>query len=238
MDIFVLILAVGIFVGFFVQTILGFGGALVALPILLFAMPVPEAIAYISIFYVFSSLYLMRKEWEHIDKNLLKKMTVSSLIGVAIGVILLSFAKPLLLKKALGLFIILYVVYKLKANASFRLSNSFQFMFSLLGGFFSGLFSTGGPLYVVVVNASTPTVHTFRATMFGILALVTFVRIPLLIAGGILHVEQFKYTLMTLPFFAMSLFLGKWVYKVINKEFLSKMIMLILLLSGIVLLIK
>ncbi|WP_109299346.1 sulfite exporter TauE/SafE family protein [Aquimarina sp. AU474] len=238
MDTFIVVLALGIFIGFFIQTILGFGGALVALPILLYTMSLSEAIAYLSIFYMLSSIYLMRKEWEYIDKGLLKKMTLSSLIGVGIGILILSFAKPLLLKKALGLFIILYVVYKLKSNKSFTLHGNVQFILGLLGGFFSGLFSTGGPLYVVVVNASTPNVHTFRATMFGILALVTFARIPLLAIGGILETEQFVYSLQVLPFFIAALFLGKWAYKLINKVLLSKMIIVVLLISGIVLLIK
>ncbi len=238
MDVFIIVLVLGVFIGFFIQTILGFGGSLVALPILLYTMSLSEAIAYLSIFYMLSSIYLMQKEWQHIDKALLKKMTLSSLIGVAIGILILSFAKPLVLKKALGLFIVLYVVYKLKSNKSFALHGNVQFVLGLLGGFFSGLFSTGGPLYVVVVNASTPNVHTFRATMFGILALVTFARIPLLAVGGMLRSEQFMYALIVLPFFMMSLFLGKWAYKLINKTFLSKMIMLILLMSGIALLVK
>lgn len=47
------ILAIGIFVGFYVQTVVGFAGSLMALPILLFKMDLPDAIAFISIFYLF-----------------------------------------------------------------------------------------------------------------------------------------------------------------------------------------
>jgi hypothetical protein len=55
-------------------------------------------------------------------------------------------------------------------------------MFLNFGRFsFSGVFSSGGPLYVVVVKNETSDVKTFRATMFGILGLVTMMRIPVLI---------------------------------------------------------
>ena len=50
-----IITCIGIFCGFFVQTMVGFAGALVALPILLLKMDLPEAVAFIAIFYLFSS---------------------------------------------------------------------------------------------------------------------------------------------------------------------------------------
>lgn len=56
---FLVIACLGIFIGFFVQTMIGFAGALVALPILLLKMDLPEAISYIAIFYLFSSLFLV-----------------------------------------------------------------------------------------------------------------------------------------------------------------------------------
>ncbi len=75
-----LILTIGIFVGFYVQTVIGFAGSLMALPILLLAMDLPNAIAYISIFYLFSSAFLIKKEWQHIDKNMILKLALRPLI--------------------------------------------------------------------------------------------------------------------------------------------------------------
>jgi uncharacterized membrane protein YfcA len=50
MNTMIVLLTIGIFTGFFVQTITGFAGALIALPFLLFVMPLPDAIGYLSIF--------------------------------------------------------------------------------------------------------------------------------------------------------------------------------------------
>jgi len=231
-----LLLIIGIFVGFFIQTIIGFAGALIALPFLLLVMPLPSAIAYLSIFYLISTPYYVYKEWGHIDKHLLKKLAISSLVGVITGIILLIYTKPIVLKKALGVFIILFVLNSLRPKKERHVGSKLKYTFGFLGGFFSGVFSTGGPLYVMVVKNATPNVQTFRATMFGVLGLVTLVRIPVLAIGGILTLGQVYNSLFVLPFFILAIFLGKKVYSKLNEVLLKNIILGLLAMSGILLL--
>lgn len=238
MDTMLLLLIIGIFTGFFIQTIIGFAGALVSLPFLLFVMPLPEAIAYITIFYAISSPIHIYKEWKRIDKKLLKKLIISSIIGVVIGGIVLLYSQPAILKKALGIFIILFVINKLKSKNDFKFSPKIEYVFGFLGGFFAGVFSTGGPLYVIAVKNAVIDLKTFRATMFAVIGLVTLIRIPVLVFGGALQFGQFYYVLLVLPFFILALFLGKKVYLKLNEAVLAKVVLGLLMASGIVLLIK
>ena len=69
MDTMLLLLITGISIGFFIQTITGFAGALVSLPFLLFVMPLSDAIAYLSIFYSISTPIYVYKEWQNIDTS-------------------------------------------------------------------------------------------------------------------------------------------------------------------------
>lgn len=209
MDMILLLLIIGIFVGFFIQTIIGFAGALIALPFLLFVMPLPSAIAYLSIFYLISTPYYVYKERHNIDKQLLMRLAICSLIGVVAGIILLVYTKPVILKKALGVFIILFVLNSLRPKGDLQLGSKMKYLFGFLGGFFSGIFSTGGPLYVMIVKNVTPDVRTFRATMFGVLDLVTLIRIPALAIGGILTLEQVYNALFVIPFFILAIFSRK-----------------------------
>ncbi|MES2577814.1 MAG: sulfite exporter TauE/SafE family protein [Bacteroidota bacterium] len=238
MDMMLLLLTIGIFTGFFVQTITGFAGALIALPFLLFVMPLPDAIGYLSIFYFISTPIHVYKEWNYIDKPLLKKLALSSFFGLLIGIIVLAYGQPVILKKALGVFIILFVLNSLKANKEIQLISKMKYFFGFLGGFFSGVFSTGGPLYLVIVKNETSDVKTLRATMFGVLGLITFMRIPVLAFEGILTLNQLYNSLYVLPFFILALILGKKVYLKLNELFLKRIMLGLLFLSGIMLLIK
>ncbi|MDT0675015.1 sulfite exporter TauE/SafE family protein [Autumnicola musiva] len=147
-----ILLGVAIFIGFFVQTVVGFAGSLVALPILLLGLKLPDAIAYISIFYLFSSAFMVSKEWKNIDQKVIGKLTLASVIGVVIGIIALTYTRPVILQKALGVFILLYVAYTILGRKDVRPGNKTSTAFGILGGFFSGVFSTGGPLYVIAVK--------------------------------------------------------------------------------------
>ncbi|MDY8135881.1 sulfite exporter TauE/SafE family protein [Aquimarina sp. 2201CG5-10] len=238
MDTLLIILAFGIFLGFYVQTVIGFAGALISLPILLTGMSLPDSIAYISIFYFIASPFLIYKEWKHVDKKIILKLTLSSLIGVVIGIIILVFGKPVILKKALGIFILCYVLYSLWNTKKFNLLSKMEHLFGFLGGFFSGVFSTGGPLYVIIVKDVTPDIRTFRATMFGVLGLVTFIRMPVLAIGGVLNLDQLYNSLYVLPFFILALFLGKKTYHLLNETILKKAVLGLLFISGLVLLVK
>jgi hypothetical protein len=59
-----------------------------------FVMPLSEAVCYISIFILSPPIYVY-KEWEHINKELVKKLALSSFIGVA-GIVVLTYGKPLI----------------------------------------------------------------------------------------------------------------------------------------------
>jgi len=233
-----LIIALGIFLGFFVQTIIGFAGALVALPILLFVVNLSDAIAYISLFYFLSSIYLVKKEWVTIDKKLIIKVGITATIGIAVGVWVLNFGKPLLLKKILGVFILAYVVYSFNTIKKFKTSSLLESTLGFLGGFFSGLFSTGGPLFVVLVKNATTEISVFRATMFGVLGLVSIIRVPMISIGGILKWHHLYNAIFILPFFVLALYLGKKMYLKVNESVLKNTVLVVLFFSGVLLVFK
>ncbi|TVZ28439.1 hypothetical protein JM83_3569 [Gillisia sp. Hel_I_86] len=233
-----LIVAIAIFFGFFVQTVIGFAGSLIALPILLLSAALPDAIAYISIFYIFSSFFLINKEWKNIDFSILSRLAIPTITGVVIGILVLAFTNPILLKKALGIFIILYVMYVSLIKADFQAGRKLVMSLGVLGGFFSGVFSTGGPLYVISVKNMAMDVKTFRATMIGIMGLITLVRIPMLSVSGILTLAHWKVALIIFPVFLLAQYMGKLVYSKINEFYFKKVLLVLLFFSGIVLVIN
>lgn len=239
MDITILlIIALGIFLGFFIQTVIGFAGALIALPILLLGTGLSDAISYISIFYFLSSVYLVKKEWKDIDKKIIVKLAFTSILGLALGIAILNYGNPLFLKKGLGIFIILYVVYSALFKGKINNTPSLEYVLGIFGGFFSGLFSTGGPLFVIVVKNGTRDIKTFRATMFGVLGLVSIVRIPMISMSGILKLSHLYYAIFIFPFFVLALFLGKKMYLKLNENLLKKTVLIALLFSGVLLIIR
>ena len=227
-----ILLGTAIFCGFFVQTVVGFAGSLIALPILLIGLKLPDAIAYISIFYLFSSISLVYKEWKNIDKSVIGKLSIPSIIGVLAGIFVLTYSQPIILKRALGVFILLYVAYVVIGKIDLKLGNKGIMFFGVVGGFFAGVFSTGGPLYVIAVKNSVGEIKIFRATMIGVLALITIVRLPSLAIGGVLNSGHLKMSLIIFPIFILAQFLGNLFFLKINEVLFKKVLLGLLCLSG------
>lgn len=229
-----LILTLGIFVGFYVQTVIGFAGSLMALPILLFKMELPNAIAYISIFYMFSSIFLIAKEWRNIDRKIIIQLAIPSVIGIIMGIVVLTYAKPILLKRGLGIFILLYVAYALIGKRKLKLNKLGVNSFGVMAGFFSGIFSTGGPLYVICVENTVKNIKAFRATMIGISGLISITRVPGLAVSGILNFGHFKMALFIFPVFLFAQFLGKRTFMKIEEKVFNRSLILLLCFSGLI----
>lgn len=230
-----IILGIAIFLGFFVQTLIGFAGSLIALPILLLAVKLPDAIAFISIFYLFSSAFMVYKEWRNIDRDTILRLTLTSIVGVVLGIAVLTYSRPVILQTGLGFFILLYVGYVLLGKKELALGKKTNWAFGVLGGFFSGVFSTGGPLYVISVKNSVQEAKSFRATMIGVLALVTLIRIPALSISGVLDLDHVKMSMVILPVFFLAQFLGAKLFPKVNEVQFKKILLFLLSLSGLAL---
>jgi hypothetical protein len=96
--------------------------------------------AYISIFYFFSSVFLMTKEWKNIDREVILKLAITSVIGVIIGILVLTFSKPIILKRGLGVFVLLYVTYVLWGKKKIKLNKTGFVSFELWLVFFQVFF--------------------------------------------------------------------------------------------------
>ncbi len=231
-----LIFASAISFGFFSQAVVGFAASLLSYPILLSFISLKDANALYATFYITYSLFLVPKNWKDVDKTIFKTLFFSQVVGMILGVFLLQYGNPIFLKKALGVFIILFVLNSVFNTKKFHLPPFLSHVFGFLGGIFSGLFSAGGPPLVTYIYSKTSDKTVMRATIIGVFAVTNIMRVPLLIQSGILTVDAFFKSLTFFPFFLVAVFLGQYLFTYINEKVFKKIIMPLLLFSGISLL--
>ncbi len=238
MELEIIILILGITLGFYIQTIVGFAAGLVAIPIIINFLDIKESVALVSIFFFVYSIVLVYQNWRIMDRNIILELSIGLITGMIAGVYILKFGSPIILKKALGIFIILFALYSLMKKRKIKIFKKLGLVFGFLGGLFAGLFSTGGPPNIIYIYNKIDKARVMRATMIGILSLSNFIRVPMLIISDILTMDIFMKSLIVFPFFILALLLGHLTYKKINEETFKKLVIILLFLSGLSLIIR
>lgn len=233
-----LILALGIGIGFFAQTVFGFAATLIAFPILMIVLSLQESIALTSIFLLLFSGILVYQNRKLMNKKIVLEMGIGGIIGLVIGVQILKLGNPEILNKLLGVFIVLYASYSFIKKREIKIFNNLGFLFSFLGGFFSGLFSSGGPLFITYIYNKIEKANVVRATLIGILGIINVLRVPLLIQSGMLNRETMIQAIVLLPIFLISLYLGNKFYKKMDEKIFKQLFIVLLLIMGISLIVK
>jgi len=106
-----ILIAITLSIAFFSQGVAGFAAGLIAMPLLITVLPVQTAVALMSTyFFVFSCIFVFLNR-KLIDTQILKEIGIAILIGLCMGTYGLKYGNPLILKKILGIFLLLYVAY-------------------------------------------------------------------------------------------------------------------------------
>lgn len=236
LDLVFLLIGLGVFIGFFSQTINGFSAALFAVPIMLFALTVQESMAIMAILLLVFSMVFIPKNWKHIDKKVVLGIAITNIIGFLIGSYILIKAGSGILSKALGVFILFYVGYSFIKNKKIESFKKLGPVFGFFGGIFSALFASGGPLIATYVNNKLNHKDAIRATIIGIFAISNVLRIPIFAYNGLFTQQIILNAIYALPFFFLALYLGQKLYNKLNDKWFNYAIMFTLMIAAISLL--
>ena len=237
-DLVIFIIGLGVFIGFFSQTINGFSAAVFAVPIMLFVLTVQEAMAIMAVLLLVFSIVFVPKNWKHIDKKVVLGIAITNIIGFLIGSYVLIKVDSGILAKSLGVFILCYVAYSFIKNKKVESFKKLGFMFGFLGGIFSALFASGGPLIATYVNNKLVHKDVIRATIIGIFAISNVIRIPIFAYNGLFTHQVLLNSVYALPFFFLALYVGQKLYNKLNDKWFGYVVMITLTIAAISLLIR
>jgi uncharacterized membrane protein YfcA len=230
-----------IFVAFFIRSLTGFGSALISIPLLALIFDLKFAVPLEALFEVGISILLMGKIYRDISKTTLIPLIMGTIIGSLLGTyILYSFAN-VLLKRMLGVGIILFALSVLlneTRNTNNPVSSGWGLLAGAIGGVFGGLFGTSGPPFVMYLTYKLNQKEVLRASLIGLFAIDYSWRVAVYATAGLLTVEIFNFALMLTPAFVLGTILGHKTHFKINETRFRQIIALILIISGILLLIR
>ncbi|WP_313298705.1 sulfite exporter TauE/SafE family protein [Diaphorobacter sp.] len=231
-----------IFLAYGVFGMTGFGAAMVAVPVLVQLMPLQHAVPMVVLFDLACTFLVGVKNWRKVSASELMRVLPWMIVGIVVGTTLLSQLPPKWPLIALGLFVLYMCARNLRAVASgdlAELRSLWAVPFGVIGGVFSALFGTGGPIYTIYLSRRLTDVDRFRATISVLILLSGISRAFAFGASGVYSDESIvRLALVLLPMALLGVFVGSKVRTKVSQPKLKRLIFLLLAVSGVAVLFK
>jgi uncharacterized membrane protein YfcA len=218
----------------------GFGSSITAIPFLILVLPLHTAVSVMLLFDLVVCTVLNSREWRNINKTELKRLLPYLLAGAVVGVSLLVHAPKKPLFFLLGAFILLMFVWSNFVNKkAYKISPRLAAPLGFIGGMFTTLFGTGGPLYTIYLNGRIDDKKILRSTLGTLIGTTALIRLCMFLVTGLLF-DPHIYVIAAIlfPSALIGFFLGSRMHEKISSVTAKKLVWAILLLGGISAIVK
>lgn len=196
-----------------VRSTLGFGEALIAVPFYLLFLPVDVAVPLAVMLSIVIALVVVIQDHKKIHFHSAKWLIIYAVLGLPLGILILTYANETIVKTGLGLLIILYSLYSLyfTKNKALEEDNKFWlFVCGFLSGVFGGAYGLNGPPLVVYGNLRQWTAKHFRATLQAYFLPVSVLSVVGYYSKGLITTQVNIYFLYSLITTIPAIFLGRY----------------------------
>jgi uncharacterized membrane protein YfcA len=192
-----------------VYVMFGFGSGLIAVGGLALLFPeIKDVVVLLLLVNLPAELWVCWQSRREIRWRPIAALGVGIALGIPVGAVVLKQSDPRFILVVLGWFLMAVGLIFLRLPAGGRLHPPAWAAppAGLVSGLLTGLFGTGGPPLIIWYHLSAASKGAFRGNLMTIFLLMTFVRVPSYVAGGLVTAPRLWSTLLVLP----AVLLGAW----------------------------
>lgn len=214
-----------IFIATLVRSTVGFGESLIAVPLLIFFIPVEVAVPVSVLSSILIAAFIVVQDRKQIDFQSAKWLVVFAMIGIPIGLLLLVYGNENLLKLSLGIILIVYSTYSLLSKRKFELPENharWLFICGFISGVFGGAYGLNGPPLVVYGNLRKWSAKKFRTTLQAYFLPTSIVGMLGYAALGLWSSTVTHYFLLSIPVIIPAILIGRYLnHQIKDRAFLN-----------------
>jgi uncharacterized protein len=198
-----------------VRSTLGFGEALIAVPLLAFVLPVEVAAPVAMLVSITVAAVVVAQDWRHVHLRSAAWLVCSTVPGIPVGLFLLRYVSEPIVKGALGVLVAGFAVFALRRPGTFELANDrLAWLFGLSAGVLGGAYGMNGPPLVVYGGLRRWPPGHFRATLQGYFLPASVMGMIGYWVAGLWTPTVSRYYLLSFPAVLLAIALGR----VINRR--------------------
>ena len=199
-----------LFLATLIRSSLGFGEALVAVPLLALLIPIDVAAPVAVMASITVALIVIAQDWHKVYVRSAARLVLPTMLGIPLGLVILRAGAEPVVKAALATLIIVFSAYSLLAGKHRHLpDDKFAWLFGFSAGVLGGAYGMNGPPLAVYGSLRGWSPQHFRATLQGYF-------LPASLAGlcgywlaGLWTSTVNRFYLLSLPLVVIATFLGR-----------------------------
>lgn len=220
MNYYIVVAAVGLLIGLSKG---GLGGPVpisLVTPLLSQVMPVSNAVGVVLPLLMVADLFALRAYWREWNMHYIRLLLPMALVGLLAGTLVLASLTDLDLRRILGGFTLIAVLYKLAsaniAMLAYKPRGWHGYVAGVSTGFGSALANAGAPPFTAYMLLQDLPPRTFIGTTTLFFAILNACKLPGYLQTGALKPEQFAGIAWTLPLLPVGVWIANKIMKRIN----------------------
>ncbi len=220
--------------GVVTQSLVGFGLALIAMPLLVGMVGIRVAAPLVALAGLLSQAVLLARFRQALDLGAVRTLALGSVIGISVGVLALKRVDEALITPVLGGLIVTYALYGLSTPRVPRLEGEGWAMgFGILAGLLTGAYNIGGPPLVVYGNCRNWDPDAFRGNLQALILLHSTTVLAAHALSGNFTAMVGRLFLLSIPAIALGLVAGAMLEGRIGASAFRKLVLVVLAALGL-----
>ncbi len=203
--------------------------AVLCAPLLSQVMPVSQAISLALPLLIIGDVFALRVYWNMWDNHYIKLLLPAAIVGILIGTYMLANLPDDILRRLLGIFTLMFVIYKLFGNrllsANYKPRNWHGVFVGGIAGIGSAVANVGGPPFTAYMLLQPIAPQMFVGTMTLFFALVNVIKLPFLLAAGLYNFSDLLTVLWVIPVIPFGVWLGRYVITRIDQAAFERLML-------------
>jgi uncharacterized membrane protein YfcA len=193
-----------------IRSALGFGEALIAVPLLALVLPVEVAAPVAVLISITVAAVVVAEDWRDVHLQSAMRLILWTLLGIPLGLLLLRTASESLVKAALGIVVAGFSISGLRHGSAVRLDDDRRaWAFGLAAGVLGGAYGMNGPPLVMYGSLRRWSPEKFRATLQGYFLPASVIGLAGYWVAGLWTPVVTRYYLLSLPTALLAIGLGR-----------------------------
>lgn len=226
-----------------VRGMTGFGSSLIMIPLVLMVMEPRVTIPAVAVVESVIGITMLRRAWPHAQRRYVAQLLPLSLLGVLAGSAALAQFDSLLLKRSLGVVIMLFALRQVLAlrgpgARAARWPGWLGYVASLASGVLGALFGTAGPPVIIFLENQIDSSAALRGTLIIFFFVFDVVRLGGYAFSGLLPADPLLLGAAMLPTALAGNWIGTHLHLRMNERLFRAIVGAMLMLAGLLLVVR